>query len=465
MGLHDYAPEAIAARRVLIGGTFVPATIRISRGIVTDIDGFDRQAELVLDDEAVLLPGLVDSHVHLDDPGREEWEGFGTGTAAAAAGGVTTVVDMPLNSLPVTTTPEALQAKRRAAAGRISVDVGYWGGAVPGNLRSLAPLHDQGVAGVKCFLAPSGIDEFGHLDAVQLERVMAELAVFDGLLLVHAEHPQHLPEDGPLGQHYDVFERSRPPAAERAAIELVIATAARTGARAHIVHLSDGSALDLIRQAKAAGVRLTVETCPHYLTLRGEEVPDGAAQFKCCPPIRSGANQDLLWEGIVDGTIDAIVSDHSPSTPELKARGDGDFGLAWGGISGLETGLSTVWTEARKRNIPLESVVHLMSVGPARIAGLQHAGTIRIGDPAHLAVFRPELPFAVNAERLHYRHPVSPWNGQVLHGLVTETYLAGQRIYRHGTEVMAGTGREILGGRRVSSADDPFMKASERTTS
>jgi allantoinase len=453
MDSQDRTPAAIAARRVFVDGAFVPATVRIGCGAVAGIEPFDPSAGVVLDDDAVLLPGLVDSHVHLDDPGRAEWEGFETGTAAAAAGGVTTVVDMPLNSLPVTTTPAALATKRAAAAGRLTVDVGYWGGVVPENLGALAPLHDAGVAGVKCFLAPSGIDEFGHLDAEQLERAMSELAAFDGLLLVHAEHPRHLPGDGPLGRRYASFERSRPPESEQAAIELVIAVAGRTGARAHIVHLSDGSALDAVRAAKAAGIRLTVETCPHYLTLRGEDVPDGAAQFKCCPPIRSGRNRDLLWEGIADGTIDAVVSDHSPSTPELKTRGDGDFGLAWGGVSGLETGLSAVWTDADERGIPLETVVRLMTEGPARIAGLAHVGRIRVGDPAHLTVFRPEAEFAVDAASLHYRHPVSPWDGRTLRGLVADTYLAGRLVFRRDVGVDAGYGCEVVGGQRQDRAE------------
>lgn len=435
---------SIAARRVFLGAEFVPATVRFAGGVIASVDAFDPDADTVLPDDAVLLPGLVDSHVHLDEPGRTEWEGFATGTAAAAAGGVTTLLDMPLNSSPVTTTPEALAAKRAAAQGKLAVDVGYWGGAVPENLGRLRDLAEAGVVGFKCFLSPSGIDEFGHLDAAQLDRALAELAEFDGLLIVHAEDPAHLHADGPLGVHYAAFLASRPPESERDAIRLVIETARRTGARVHIVHVSDGAALDDVRAAKAEGVRITIETCPHYLTLDAADVPDGAAAFKCCPPIRDRANQDLLWAGVVDGTIDAIVSDHSPSTAELK--GEPDFGLSWGGISGLQTGLAAVHTAARARGIRLEQILPLMTTGPARLAGLGARGTIAPGQPAHLAVFRPEEEAVIDAAALEYRNKMSPWHGQTLTGVVEETYAHGVPVYRRGQPVAARVGRELIAG-------------------
>ncbi|MCC4908581.1 allantoinase AllB [Microbacterium sp. cx-59] len=437
-------PAAIAARRVFLGTTFVPATVRFADGIITAIDAFDPDADTVLPDDAVLLPGLVDTHVHLDEPGRTEWEGFATGTAAAAAGGVTTLLDMPLNSSPVTTTPDALAAKRAAAQGKLAVDIGYWGGAVPENLGALRDLAGAGVVGFKCFLSPSGIDEFGHLDADQLDRALAELATFDGLLIVHAEDPAHLHADGPLGVHYRDFLASRPPESERDAIRLVIETARRTGARVHIVHVSDGSALDDVRAAKADGVRITIETCPHYLTLDAADVPDGAAAFKCCPPIRDRANQDLLWTGVVDGTIDAIVSDHSPSTSELKS--EPDFGLSWGGISGVQTGLSAVHTAARARGIRLEQVLPLMTTGPARLAGLGGRGTIAPGQPAHLAIFRPDEETVVDAATLEYRNKMSPWHGQTLTGIVESTYVHGVPVYRRGQPIAARVGHELIAG-------------------
>ena len=437
-------PRSIAARRVFVDGAFVPATLQVEGTVISAIGAFDAGAGTVLPDDAVVLPGLVDSHVHLDEPGRTEWEGFATGTAAAAAGGVTTVLDMPLNSVPVTTSPAALAAKRAAARRKLAVDVGYWGGAVPENLGTLRTLAAAGVVGFKCFLSPSGIDEFGHLDQAGLHRALDEVAGFDGVLIVHAEDPAHLHGEGPLGLDYRVFERSRPPESERSAIRAVIEASRRTGGRAHIVHVSDGTALDDVRAAKADGVRLTIETCPHYLTLRAEDVPDGAAQFKCCPPIRDAANQDLLWDGVLDGTIDAIVSDHSPSTRALKQQGDGDFGLAWGGISGLQTGLAATWTEARRRGIPLETILPLLTTGPARIAGLGTRGRLAVGEPAHLVVFRPDASIRVRADDLEYRNPMSPWDGHVLDGIVEATYVHGALAFRRGLGVLRRVGREIL---------------------
>ena len=434
------APTAIAARRVFLDGAFSAATVRVTDGLVRAVEAFDPSADVVLDDSHVLLPGLVDSHVHLNEPGRTDWEGFATGTAAAAAGGITTVVEMPLNSVPVTTDPGALAVKREAARGKLAVDVAYWGGAVPENLGALGPLLDAGVVGVKCFLAPSGIDEFGHLDAGQLEAALAELAPRDGLLIAHAELEEHVGEA--VGPVFRDFVASRPPAGEVAAIRLVIEAARRTGARAHIVHVAAAAALDDVRAARAEGVRLTVETCPHYLTLRAEDVPDGAGTFKCCPPIRDGANQDALWEGVLDGTIAAIVSDHSPATADLKQRPD--LGEAWGGIAGVQTGLSAVWTEARRRGIPLERILPAFTTGPAEIVRLPDLGRIAPGAPAHLVVFDPDAEYTLDAAELEYRNKLSPWHGAVLRGAVAATYLRGELVYRRGEGVRARAGRDVL---------------------
>jgi len=437
-------PTTVAATRVWTGAAFQPATVRIADGVITAVDTFDPAADLVLGDERMLLPGLVDSHVHLDEPGRTEWEGFATGTAAAAAGGVATVLDMPLNSVPVTTTVEALAEKRAAADGKLAVDVGYWGGAVPENLGALAALDAAGVVGFKCFLSPSGIDEFGHLDADQLGVALAEIARLGSILIVHAEDPSHLHADGPLGDVYTDFVASRPPRSEREAILAVIDASRRTRGRAHIVHVSDGGALDAVRAAKAEGVPLTVETCPHYLTLRAEDVPAGAAEFKCCPPIRDAANQDLLWQGVLDGTIDAIVSDHSPSTPDLKSSPD--FGLSWGGISGLQTGFSAVYTEAHRRGVAIERLLPLFTTGPARIGGLGGRGRLAAGEPAHLVVFDPDLERRVDAALLEYRNKMSPWHGRSLRGAVEATYVHGGLAYAPSVGVVDRRGREILAG-------------------
>ncbi|MEQ3549473.1 allantoinase AllB [Pseudonocardia nematodicida] len=381
--------------------------------------------------DEVLLPGLVDTHVHVNEPGRTEWEGFASATRAAAAGGVTTIVDMPLNSIPPTVDVAGLETKRAVAAEQVFVDVGFWGGAVPGNGHELRGLHDHGVFGVKCFLLESGVDEFPGLSADEMERDMATLAAFDGLMIVHAEDAraiEHAPQ--PDGARYASFLASRPRGAENLAIAEVIERARWTGARAHIVHVSSSDALPMLATARRDGVRITAETCPHYLTLTAEDVPDGATTHKCCPPIREGHNRELLWEGLLSGTIDCIVSDHSPSTADLKVP---DFGAAWGGVSSLQLGLSLVWTEARRRGIGLDRVVRWMAEAPAELVGLSGKGRIAPGHDADLAVLAPEETFVVDPHALHHRNPVSAYTGRTLSGVVRRTILAGRDVDVDGT--------------------------------
>lgn len=419
--------------RLLLGGEFLAGEVGIADGTIAAIEPPGRALRgrrvVTLRDDEVLLPGLVDTHVHVNEPGRTAWEGFATATKAAAAGGVTTIVDMPLNSVPPTVSAAALALKRRAAAGQVFVDVGFWGGAVPGNTDDLQPLHDAGVFGFKCFLAPSGVDEFPPLDAREAELAMEEVARLGSLLIVHAEDAATLTRapaaDGP---GYRGFLASRPRAAENDAVAEVIALARRTGARAHILHLSSSDALPAISQAKRDGVALTAETCPHYLTLVAEDIPDGATAFKCCPPIREASNRELLWKGLVDGTIDAVVSDHSPSTIDLKHLDDGDFARAWGGIASLQLGLPLVWSEARRRGIRLEKVVEWMSARPATLAGLARKGGIALGFDADLVVFAPDSEFVVDVHRLHHRNPLTPYDGRTLSGVVRETFLRGGRV-------------------------------------
>lgn len=441
------ADLVVRAQQAWVDGTIRPAAVIVREGRITEVLPVDAAVDAHEDhpvpDAHVLLPGLVDSHVHVNEPGRTAWEGFASATRAAALGGVTTIVDMPLNSIPATTTVEALAVKRARAAGQVAVDVGFWGGAVPDSLGSLAAVHDAGVFGFKCFTAPSGVDEFPHLGPAQLRAAIAEVAAIDALLIVHAEDPEHLVDHGALGSHYADFLATRPPAAEESAIAEVIAGARATGARVHVLHLSDAGALPMIRAAKDDGVRITVETCPHYLAFAASSIPDGATEFKCCPPIRDDANRDALWDGLLDGTIDMVVSDHSPSTADLKVE---DWGLAWGGIAGLQVGFRAVWTEARRRGLSLPDVVPWFTSGPAALAGFTDRGRIAPGALAHLAVFDPDATETIDAAALAHRNAVSAFTGLEARGRVTETFLRGRRVATAAAGVTAVEGELVARG-------------------
>ncbi len=416
----------VRADRAIVDGAERPAAVLIDGATITAV--LDRDAvvdgvqEVVLAPDEVLLPGLVDTHVHVNEPGRTEWEGFATATRAAAAGGVTTIIDMPLNSLPPTIDVPALEIKRKAADGQCHVDVGFWGGAVPGNKDQMRGLHDAGVFGVKCFLIDSGVPEFPPL--LDPRAALAEIATFGGLMIAHAEDGALV--TGAKGPHYADFVASRPTAAEDSAIALLLSAARETGARVHVVHLSSAAALPMLAAARAEGVRVTVETCPHYLTLTAEEVPDGDTRFKCCPPVREAGNQDALWQGLADGTIDMVVSDHSPCTPDLKRLDTGDFGDAWGGIASLQLGLPVIWTAAHRRGHTLVDVVRWMAEAPADLVGLTRKGRIAPGHDADLTVLAPDEIFTVGT--LHHRNPLTPYSGRDLHGVVRSTWLRGEVV-------------------------------------
>ncbi len=420
--------RVIEAPRAVVDGQEQGCQVLVSDGRIVGIEGLgarrDAAPTVRLDDQVVLLPGLVDTHVHCNDPGRTHWEGFEHATRAAAAGGVTTVVDMPLNSVPPTVDVAAFLAKRSAAQGRCFVDVAFWGGAVPGNTEELGPLWDDGVLGFKCFLVDSGVEEFAPLDDAGLHTAAKTVASLGGLLLVHAEDPGTL-RRAPSGADYAGFAESRPPEAEVVAVEAVVAAAKETGCRIHVVHLAAAAALPVLRAARRAGTPVTAETCPHYLTLTTSDALGGDAAFKCCPPLRDDANRDGLWAGLRDGTIGLVASDHSPCPAELKAGGLLD---AWGGISSLQLGAGATWVEARRRGHRLPDLVRWMATAPADLAGLVRKGRIAEGADADLCVLAPDESYDVDPARLEHRHPVTPYAGRTLTGVVRQTWLAGRPV-------------------------------------
>jgi allantoinase len=423
----------LRARRLVTAGREQAGCVGVTDGRIATVGPLESDLEgrrvVELGDDVVLLPGLVDAHVHVNEPGRTEWEGFASATRAAAAGGVTTILDMPLNSIPPTVDVAALDVKRKSAQGQCFVDVGFWGGAVPGNLGELTALHAAGVFGFKCFLVHSGVEEFPPLRPEDLEDYLRVLRTVDGLLIVHAEDGDEIERAPSLhSEDYRDFLSSRPRVAENRAISRVIEAARATGGRAHVLHLSSSDALPLIAEARRDGVRITAETCPHYLTFAAEEIPGGATQFKCCPPIREADNREQLWRGLADGTIDCIVSDHSPCTPELKRLDLGDFAEAWGGISSLQIGLSDVWTEARRRGFSLVDVTRWMAERPAQLAGLRRKGRIEPGHDADFCVFAPDDGFVVDPTALFHRNPITPYAGRRLDGVVRSTWLRGQEL-------------------------------------
>jgi allantoinase len=379
--------------------------------------------------ESIVMPGLIDTHVHINEPGRTEWEGFETGTRAAAAGGVTTILDMPLNSIPATTTVNALEVKRKAAREKSVVNVEFIGGVVPGNAGELEALRDAGVRAFKCFLSPSGVDEFPAVSERDLREAFPVLARLGLPLMVHAEDPAHLLPSGGSSRKYGDYLTTRPVAAERAAITLLAELMARAHTPVHIVHLSSASSLEIVSTARARGLPFTVETCPHYLTFAAEEIPDGATEYKCAPPIRDKGERDALWEALITGDIDLIASDHSPCPPKMKET-EGDFFSAWGGIASLQLSLSAVWTGARARGLKPERIARWMSESPARLAGLQsRKGALAPGYDADLILWDPDARFAVAPADLLHRHKLTPYKGRQLLGKISATYVAGQRIF------------------------------------
>jgi len=443
--------RCLRSRRVVTPDGVRAGCVQMARGRIVAVGDWDAVPEgCPLEDagDFVLMPGIVDTHVHVNEPGRSDWEGFETATRAAAAGGVTTLMDMPLNSIPPTTTPGGLEAKQRAAEGKCRVDVALCGGLVPGNAQELGRVFQGGARAFKCFLAESGVDEFPHVTESDLAEGMRHLADIGAPLLVHAELPGPLEEaalvasgaSGSSGEpspeearRYARYLASRPKRAEEEAVEMVFRLAARFGTRTHIVHLSAATALPLLRRARDAGLPVSAETCPHYLSFAAEEIPDGATSYKCAPPIREGKNRDSLWDALREGLLDQVVTDHSPAPPSLKCIGSGDFMRAWGGIASLQLGLPAVWSGARARGLSLSDLARWMCEGPARLVGLSdRKGSIRPGADADFVVWDPEGVWTIEAARLEHRHKVTPYEGRSLHGVVMATYLRGEKIYERG---------------------------------
>ncbi len=435
----------IRSERILTESGLRPGCVHIHDGriaAITHAEDAGENERLVDAGSHVVMSGLVDTHVHVNEPGRTDWEGFASATRAAAAGGVTSFFDMPLNSVPATTTVASLHAKRDAARARISVNVGFIGGIVPGNASDIAPMHAEGIRLFKCFLVPSGVEEFPGVGEHDLRLALAILAELGATLLVHAELPELIapsPQGDPT--HYTTYLASRPDSAETEAVRLMIRLAAEFRMHVHIVHLSSSESLRLLHEAQAAGISITCETCPHYLTFSAEEVPTGATAYKCAPPIRDAATRDALWHGLSTGEISMIVSDHSPCPPELKHLEDGDFFQAWGGISSLQLGLPATWHQARARGASIGQLSEWMSAAPARLAGIaDRKGTLAEGYDADIVIWDPEAPVAVDAMTLYHRHPVTPYRGMTLTGRVHSTFVGGAEVFRDDRIINEGQG-------------------------
>jgi len=463
---HQSSMFAIKSSRVLLDGVLKPATVLVNNGVICDVSSFDSAPSNCRIEDAgdlVVMPGIVDSHVHINEPGRTEWEGFSTATRAAAAGGITTICDMPLNCIPVTTSADAFREKLKHIEGRLNVDLCFWGGVVPGNSGELSKMIDLGVMGFKCFLIHSGIDDFPNVERADLEAAMPILARYDLPLLVHAELDcSHLDEKSAEQmnvfknepQKYSHFLQSRPRSWENEAIKLMIDLCRQFDCRVHIVHLSSSDALPLIAKAKLEGLKITAETCPHYLTLNAEDIADGDTRFKCTPPIREKENCEKLWQGLADGTLDFIVSDHSPCAPELKLLKEGNFDKAWGGISSLQFGLAAVWSEAARRGHSLAQVSAWMSSRPAAFLGLlSRKGSLSPGHDADIVVFDPEQDVKIEQSMIEHKHKITPHDGRIFQGQVKQTYVRGVKVYDNGQFLAVPCGKALMSTKLGENVD------------
>lgn len=446
----------VRGKRVITPDGDHEAAIHIRNGVIAALSEFNdvaAGAPIHEADDLVVMPGIVDTHVHINEPGRTEWEGFSSATRAAAAGGVTTLIEMPLNSIPATTSTAAFRAKLAAAAGKLWVDVGFWGGVVPGNIAELRPLWEVGVFGFKCFLVPSGVPEFEHVTKEHLRAALPELAVLGAPLLVHAEMPEPIEKavanlsKNVSPRRYGTWLASRPRDAENEAIALLLRLSREFDARIHIVHLSSSDTIPVLQHARNEGAKVSVETCPHYLAFAAEEIADGATEFKCAPPIRERENREKLWDGLANGTIDFIVTDHSPCPSAMKLPEDGDFLRAWGGIASLQLNLPAVWTEASARGYAVTQLARWLCAGPARLAGLERKkGSIAVGCDADFVIWNPDEKFRMDPSQLLHRHKITPYAGRELKGAVTTTFLRGRKIFDGGEFSASPIGHVLLRG-------------------
>ncbi|MDH3190377.1 MAG: allantoinase AllB [Acidimicrobiia bacterium] len=427
----------IRSSRVVVDGTVRPATIGFETGVITEISS--GVADLDYGDR-VILPGLVDSHVHVNEPGRSEWEGFASATRAAAAGGTTTIVDMPLNSIPPTVTTEALRVKRSAAVGKLTVDVGFWGGLIPGSGAEISSLVSDGVCGFKSFLVDSGVDEFPAVSLTDLEEGLVQMAALGVPSLLHAEDPASILQIQGDARSYRSYLESRPATGEGSAVGSAARLAADTGAQVHILHVSSADAVEELARGPAS---LTGETCPHYLIFCADDIEDGATAFKCAPPIRDSNHRDRLWEGLQDRTLAMVVSDHSPAPADLKELQTGDFARAWGGVGSLQLRLQAVWTGASRRGLGIENLAAWLAAKPAELAGLGSKGAIEVGKDADFVVFDPDDSTKVRGRSLEHRHPITPYDGMTLRGSVITTILRGETVFDRGA-LTTGSGRMLV---------------------
>ncbi|MFM7216789.1 MAG: allantoinase AllB [Bacteroidota bacterium] len=444
-------PTVIYSRNVVFPERTTEATLFLEEGRITKIllEKLASTKTLPVKDygDSFIMPGLIDCHVHINDPGRTDWEGFETATQAAAAGGITTLIDMPLNSSPVTTTAHALEMKLNAAEGNLMVHCGFWGGIIPGNQKEIEPLILAGVMGFKVFLTHSGIDEFPNITLKELEESLPLLAKYNLPLLVHAElDKKHVGQKELEADNYSyrAWLHSRPRSWENEAIKGMINLCKKHNVRTHIVHLSSAEALQLIKDAKSNDIPLTVETCPHYLYFSAEKIPDSDTRFKCAPPIREEENNRLLWNAVCDGTIDFVVTDHSPAPPELKELETGNLKMAWGGIASLQFSLQVIWTLAKQDGRSIEDVTRWMSTAVADFLGMKNKGRITEGADADLVIWSPSKKMKVNRTNIKFRHKVTPYEGEMLYGVIEETWVGGNKVYDKGAFVSSPAGNKLL---------------------